>query len=297
MIVTVPICLFTFIRLSNTKKTIESLQQNPLAIKSNLCIFSDGPRSCEEAVKVEALREYLKTVNGFKSVTIIESETNKGLATSVIEGVTKILETSESVIVLEDDLVFSSNFLDFMNQALNYYKSIDKVFSVSGYSMNLKSLDNLQKDFYFNYRMSSWGWGIWRDRWMKINWDDAYYEDFKTDPKKQKQFKKGGSDMPRMLKSYLSRKINSWAIRACYYQFENDLLTIAPKRTKVNNIGFGKDATHTVGRNRYDAILDSTAQEKFDFTDDTSVDPIIVAEFKSRYSLFNRIKSRILDLI
>lgn len=284
-----PICLFTYNRLIETKKTIESLQQNFLAHQSNLYIFSDGSKS-QDGAKVEEVRSYLKTIDGFKSVTIFESKTNKGLANSIIDGVTTILESNESVIVLEDDLVSSPNFLDFMNQSLNYYKNYNTIFSVTGWSMDLKSLNDIESEFYLNHRMSSWGWGIWKDRWEKIQWHKDYFKSISF--KNQYLFRKGGSDMPGMLKDYLKGKNNSWAIRACYHQFENDLLTLAPKRSKINNVGFGKNATHTKLVNRFDQQLDNSLLRSFDFNNDLSVNSKIVSEFKNNFSLFKRIKSK-----
>ncbi|MFM2369706.1 MAG: hypothetical protein RL619_2016 [Bacteroidota bacterium] len=291
-----PICLFTYNRLAETKKSIEALQQNYLANQSDLYIFSDGPKSQDGTLKVEQVRAYLKTVDGFKSVTIFESNINKGLANSIIDGVTTILESNESVIVLEDDLISSPNFLDFMNQSLNYYKDHNKIFSITGWSMDLKSLNDIQSEFYLCYRMASWSWGIWKDRWEKIQWDKEYFKSFKISFKKQYLFRKGGSDLPGMLKDYLKGKNNSWAIRACYHQFENDLLTLAPKRSKINNIGFGENATHTKLVNRFDQQLDNSLLRSFNFNNDINVNAEIVSEFKNKFSLFNRIKSKLYAL-
>lgn len=288
-----PICLFTYNRLAEAKKTVEALQQNFLANQSDLYIFSDGPKNQNDNSQVDAVRNFIRTVDGFRSVTLFESKKNKGLANSIIDGVTKILESNESVIVLEDDLVSSPNFLDFMNQSLNYYKDHTTIFSVTGWSMDLKSLNDIQTDFYVCHRMSSWGWGIWKDRWEKIHWNKDYFKSFAHSFKKQYLFIKGGSDMPGMLKDFLNGRNNSWAIRACYCQFENDLLTLAPKRSMINNIGFGKKATHTKSLNNYDQQLDHSLRRSFDFNEDISVNAKIVSEFKNKFSLFRRIKSKL----
>ena len=141
--------------------------------------------------------------------------------------------------------------------------------------------------------MSSWGWGIWKDRWSKINWDKKYFSSFKWNLKAQLGFQKGGYDMPKMLKDYLKKRNNSWAIRACYHQFEHDLLTVAPKLSKVNNIGFGVDATHTKNYNRFDQPLDNSLQISFDFRNEINVNKKIVREYRNKFSLLAKIKSRI----
>ena len=116
-----PIALFVYNRPDHTQQTIVSLQKNTLAKNSNLYIFSDGPKTEKDIPKVNEVRQFLKNINGFKSVTVIERKSNWGLAKSIIEGVSEIINLYERVIVLEDDIVTSNTFLSFMNGALNFY--------------------------------------------------------------------------------------------------------------------------------------------------------------------------------
>ena len=163
--------LFCYYRLEELRATINSLYKNYNINEFDLIIFSDGPKTNEHTIKVTKVRRFLKTIKNFNSVTIYESNENKGLASSIIEGVTNVLQNYDKVIVLEDDLITSSNFLEFMSQSLDYYKNNDRVFSVSGYTFNLSSMDRINYDVYFGYRASSWGWGIWKDRWEVIDWN------------------------------------------------------------------------------------------------------------------------------
>ena len=156
------ICLFTYNRAFETRQTIEALKLNFLAPFSQLFIFSDGPKNESDAEKVGEVRNYIRSIDGFKTVEIIESTINKGLANSIIEGVTQIIDKYEKVIVLEDDLVTTPNFLDFMNQALCFYNGKNNIFSISGFTMDLPSLAACKQDFYFSQRVSSWGWATWK---------------------------------------------------------------------------------------------------------------------------------------
>ena len=110
-----PVCLFTYNRLAETKKTIEALQQNFLATETNVFIFSDYPKNDSAKYAVTAVRSYIKNVTGFKSVTVIERDENFGLAKSIKMGVSQVIKEFGRVIVLEDDLLTSQNFLNFMN--------------------------------------------------------------------------------------------------------------------------------------------------------------------------------------
>lgn len=284
-----PIALFTYNRLEETKQTILALQNNYLAKDSELFMFSDGPKNKASSDKIQAVRDYLKNIKGFKSVTIYESDLNKGLAKSIIEGVSRVLENSDRVIVMEDDLVSTPNFLDFMNQALDFYKEDRAVFSISGYTLNLPSLKNAKNDFYFGYRASSWGWGIWKDRWLPIDWEVKDYSTFVKDKKGVTNFKRGGSDMPRMLKNQMIGKIDSWAIRFCYHQFKENLMTVFPKTSKIKSIGFSEEATHTSGTKRFITPIDTELKRNFAFSIFIEIDKKLIKEFSSFFSVKNRI--------
>mgnify|MGYP006309741777 CR=1 FL=1 len=117
-----PIVLFVYNRPEHTKRTIKALKNNKLAQESELFIFSDGEKSSNDYQNVKKVRKIINNIIGFKNIKVFESEINKGLADSVIDGVTKIINDYEKVIVLEDDLITSKNFLSYMNRALNFYE-------------------------------------------------------------------------------------------------------------------------------------------------------------------------------
>lgn len=288
-----PICLFTYNRLEETKKTVEALQLNNLASKSELYVFSDGWKNDEGEKKIKTVRDYLKTVTGFKSVIIKEATTNKGLATSIIDGVTEVLQSYENVIVLEDDLITAPNFLDFMNQSLSFYKDNLSVFSISGYTMNLPSLKKENKDYYFAYRASSWGWGTWKRSWVDIDWDIKNYQEIFTSKAAQKKLNKGGSDMYRMLQNQLNKKIDSWAIRWCYNQSIRNQYTVYPVKSKVISIGFGENATHTKTTKRFDTELDKSNKIRFSFNNTIDPNKTLLREFKFKFSILKRILDRL----
>lgn len=289
-----PICLFTYNRLEETMRTIEALKNNYLARDSQLFIFSDGAKNEKSIVKVLNVRTFLRTITGFKSVKIFESEGNMGLAKSIINGVTQIINEFGKVIVLEDDLITTSNYLDFMNKALVFYEKSQKVFSISGYSMDLPSLIKYPKDYYFGYRASSWGWGTWENRWGLVDWESFGYKKTVWSPSKHLKFMRGGSDMPFMLWKQMNGKIDSWAIRWCYHQFKNDLLTLFPTVSKLESIGFGEDATHTSGATRFNTVMDSEFKTNFEFEVDINLDENLVSEFRDKFSILSRIKGKLI---
>lgn len=240
-----PIALFTYNRLDATKKTIEALKLNYLASESKLIIFSDGPKNEIDEKKVTEIRKYLKCINGFASVELKESDVNKGLADSIISGVTEIINEYGKVIVLEDDLVTTPNFLNYMNQCLDYYQEEKKIISICGYGLKIRKNKHEEYDVYAHGRSSSWGWSTWKDRWETIDWEVKEWEEIKNSKKIQRAFNVNGSDLYSMLRSVQEGNGKSWAIRFCYSQFKQKKLSIFPYYSLVQNIGFNADGSNT----------------------------------------------------
>ena len=292
-----PICLFVYSRLPETKQTIESLQRNMLASESQLFIFSDGAKNSNSSDDVNAVRQYIRTISGFAGVTIYESEVNKGLANSIISGVTQIVNRFGRVIVLEDDLILSGNFLCFMNDALDFYENKKKVLNVSGYSFTLNYPADYKYDVAFSLRFASWGWAIWKDRWELIDWELKDYRSFRWNVLKLLKFSRGGSDLCQMLYRQMNGKIDSWAIRFDYHHYKYDYLDVFPVISKVKYNGFNTEATHTVKKcDTYDTSLDSSDQFAFSFSDDIRMDASIRRQFYNHYSLWSRLRDKISQL-
>lgn len=289
-----PICLFTYNRLETTKKSVESLRNCLLASESDLVIFSDGPKNSNDANYVRAVREYLKTVNGFKSILIKESIENKGLANSIISGVSEVINSKGRVIVLEDDLIVSASFLSFMNESLDYYAH-KGVFSITGFSLRIK-MPTSETDVYFTGRASSWGWATWSSVWSMCDWEMADYDDFKSSRKQRRKFDRWGSDMSHMLDKQMAGKLNSWAIRWCYSQFKLGMLTVVPRVSLVRNAGFGNLASNTIGVDRYPVIFDDGSIKKFRFSS-PKVDEQVRKQFTKYYSFLYRAFFSVVDRI
>lgn len=290
-----PIVLFSYNRLDTLKKTIESLEKNYLSKESILIIYSDAAKSIDDKDAVAKVRSYLYSIKGFKSITIREANENKGLAKSIISGVSEVLEEHETVIVLEDDLVSTSNFLNYMNQALIFYNNYDQVFSIAGFSIPIKS--DSKFDNYFTQRSNSTGWGIWKNRWSKIDWSVSDYDEFRSNTKLRNNFNKMGSDMSDMLDRQMQGKINSWAIRWCYHQFKYNLFSVHSLVSKIDNVGFTIDATNTNETyNRFQTKLDDGIKTNFIFSEDVGLDSKIIKQFIKPFSIISRIKYKIINL-
>lgn len=260
-----PIVLFVYNRPWHTQQTVEALRRCELAAESDLYIFADGPKNNateEQKAKIHEVRKYIHTIDGFHSVRIKESETNKGLANSVISGVSKVIEKHGKVIIVEDDIVPHPFFLRFINEALVFYHNDKRIFSIGGFNYGIPLPPEYNKDVYIVHRAESWGWGTWADRWKDVDWDINDAQSFFDSRRKQKRFNRGGDDMSGMLRAQLEGKIDSWAIRWDYHLYKHNAYCLRPVKTLVSNIGCDGSGIHsgTTDTSIYTAKINESSQ-------------------------------------
>ncbi len=237
-----PIALFVYKRLLHTQQTVESLQKNLLADASNLFIFSDGPKSISDEENVQAVRSYVRSVGGFRSITVFQRESNLGLANSIVDGVTELVNKYGRVIVLEDDLVIAPYFLQFMNTALDLYEDEERVISIHGYMF---PVDEKLPETFFLRGASSWGWATWSRAWQLFEPDGTKLLTELHQRKITRRFDLDGTyPYTKMLKDQIAGKNNSWAIRWHATAFLANCLTLFPGTSLVKNIGHDATGVH-----------------------------------------------------
>ena len=288
-----PIALFTYNRPRHVSQVISALQKNLLASNSDLFIFSDAPKNKFEVEAVLAVRQYIETVNGFKSINVVKREKNCGLAHSIIDGVTSIVNKYGRIIVLEDDLIVTKNYLEFMNRALDKYENEEKIIQISGFMFPVE-LDS-DEDSVFLPLITSWGWATWKSAWQLFDADAKGYEKVNSDIELRNRFNLNGAyDFYSMLQDQLAGKIDSWAICWQLSTFLYGGLTLYPTQSLVMNAGFDGSGTH-----RYEQGLLSRSSINENFVPDTFPGSIVVGPawikvkscLRSRLSWKNRIKN------
>jgi hypothetical protein len=243
-----PIILFVYNRPDHTAKTIAALQKNNLAKDSELFVFCDGPKNEKMLEQIAQVHQIIDNISGFKKVVVKKLALNRGLANSVISAIDEVFKNYDRAIIIEDDIVTLPLFLEFMNKGLEFYEEDQRVFSITGfnYPLNIfrKPKDFAHDIFFVEGRGSSWSWATWRNRWSKVDFSVADYNEFRGNKKLQNSFNKKGSNLSEMMHLQMSGKIDSWAIRVAYHQFKNKLVTIFPIQSFVRNIGFDGSGSH-----------------------------------------------------
>ncbi len=246
-----PIALFTFNRPEHTRRTLEALAGNAEFLDSPLVIYSDGARNAGGKKQVEETRRIIHDWP-HPNKTIIERDCNWGLANSIINGVSLLCEQFGRVIVVEDDLMVSECFLNYMNSGLNCYINNQQVMSIHGYCY---PIDDLPETFFLK-GADCWGWATWKDRWKLFEKDgDKLLRALKEKSLMDRFDIFGGYNYSKMLKKQIAGKNDSWAIRWYASALLNDKLTLYPGKSLVHNIGNDLSGRHCRSRSVFDVEL------------------------------------------
>ena len=248
-----PIALFTYNRPWHTKQTIDALRNNEKAGQSDLIVYSDGPKNDGERTGIFEVRKYIRTIEGFKSVRVVEREENAGLENAIITGVNETVSEFGRVIVMEDDLVSSPYFLSFMNDGLEYYESDDRVASIHAYVYPVE--EKLPETFFLR-GADCWGWATWKRGWDLFEPDGSKLLAEIEERRLSKCFDMDGVyPYTKMLKDQVVGKNKSWAVRWHASAFLRNKFTLYPGRCLIQNIGTDNSGTHCKNVNYYDASL------------------------------------------
>ena len=248
-----PIALFVYKRPWHTRQTVEALKVNLLAEWSDLIIFSDGPKNDREMAEVTEVRRYIRSIKGFESLRIIEREENCGLSRSIISGVTQVIGEYGRLVVLEDDLICSPYFLRFMNEALAYYETDERVISIHAYVFPARG--DLPENFFMR-GADCWGWATWKRGWDLFEHDGTKLLSQLSKQNLIERFDMDGTfPYTQMLRNQVAGKNDSWAIRWHASAFLADKLTLHTGKPLVRNIGLDATGVHCGMSHAFDVKL------------------------------------------
>ena len=251
----IPILISVYNRKKHFLECIEYLKKNKIAEKSCLYIVSDAAYREEDKEIIKEIREEIGKITGFKKVIKIFRAKNMGSHASITGAILNVFEEYESLIFLEDDILVSSNFLSYMNEALNFYKDYENIFSVSGYLMpNLRIRGMIKEDVFLLKRYSAWGVGIWKEKYLKVEGSLIRYKELETDKKLIKKYCETDPSLFNNLEADRKGKVLAADSRTQFHIFINNLYSVFPKNTLTVNRGHDGSGEHCkkpIFRNKY----------------------------------------------
>lgn len=248
-----PVAFFAYNRPKHTALSLEALYACHRKEDFEFFFFSDGPRDINAISDVESVRLVLLNYAQRFSATVIEHDSNLGLARSIVQGVTRLCNSHGRIIVLEDDLIVAPDFLHYMVSALDYYQDYPIVMQVSGYTfVPPKDRDT---DVFLLPVTTTWGWGTWARAWQYFSWEPHGWPATRNDIGWLSRFQLNGSyDYVTMLEERLDKRNNSWGILWWYAVSRCGGEVVYPLQSLVFNQGFDGSGVHC-------GIADSLGQQ------------------------------------
>ena len=312
-----PVIIFNYNRPDHSQQVWDALSKNELATETELYLYCDGPKDTAPKEMMQRIfslheqaKQYAKEANNagkFKEVHVVCSEKNKGLRTSIISGATDVINKHGRVIVLEDDLVTSPYFLNYMNKALDKYESYRGVFSISSQSyVNPKEFpQDYPYDVYAYPTHTPTGWATWADRWNLVEWDiDKQMAPLLRDePYMRNAFMRGGQDLYYRGLTERLNGLDVWSICFTLAHFKHHAISITPIISYIHNIGFDGSGVNSgcqdnswLNHNYYvDALRDPRLLDVV-YEDSRIVNIVYSSAVMHRRPFFKRIINRLVQI-
>lgn len=249
-----PIVVFAYDRPDHLRQTLDALAKNDLASESVLYIYCDGAKetaSAEQRKRIIENRKVAHSATGFKELHVIERPQNVGLKDNIVDAVTEIVNQYGRIITLEDDIITSIGFLRYMNDALEVYKDEERVMHISSYMWPHRWL--LPETFFYEVPYPGGGWATWQRAWKHYS-DDAHelYHYWHT---RWTEFDKFGGDyLSRQLMANHNGTMRTWFIKWHAVMLRMEGLTLYPRQSLTNNIGFDDLATNCYESHKFDIV-------------------------------------------
>lgn len=289
-----PILISVYARLKHLQGCIDSLKENELAKETDLFVVSDGAHLTQLQETIEQIRAYVRTVNGFKSVTLFAWETNCGGAESVRRARMEIFVRYDSLIYMEDDNIVSPLFLAYMNDGLVRYQNDSSVFGVCGFNVNVKIPEGYPYDVYFMNYISANGWGTWKHKYL------PFLENYTLPDFRSKEFKsyfryleKSANNLKRMV-----RQGANWGdAKVTHYLYQQKLVCMFPCQSLVYNTGWDGSGEHCGKDESYSKLEINTVEQVSRFPLSSTIDPgwqAVIRDF-TKYPFLGRWKTALYD--
>lgn len=244
-----PVLISVYNRPVHFRKCIESLKKNKFAIQTHLFVTIDAPFREEDVAPNKEIIEYSKNISGFKEVTLLIREKNLGILKNDTLAMKEVFSLYDRLIRTEDDNIFSENFLSFVNEGLEFYENNDKIFSVCAYNYPINTNSIVSgESFYYSKLFSGWGFGVWKKKWEKIDWNrDVVLNKTRIFLKNYKNVYKYNKTANNLVLNLIYMIKNNTIYGDSFislYQYLNNCYSVFPAVSMVRNIGHDNSGEH-----------------------------------------------------
>lgn len=248
----IAVAIVFFNRPKSLKETFEAVSS---VRPSRLYLIQDGARydRPDDIDKIQQCRQIVSHVDWDCKVIQDYSSKNLGCGMRMFSGVSNAFKTEEFLVIVEDDIVISKDFLPFCKEMSERYKNDERIGRVCGMN-HLGIYQNCPNSYFFSSRGGScWGWATWKRVWKDIEWNfkcaqDKYTMNIYPLTAQPHSIGYGFRKMveTRVASMACGKKQSSWSVQfiftACFLQ---NRLTIVPSKNQISNIGLGEENVHS----------------------------------------------------
>ena len=241
-----PLAIFAFRRPDHLRELLASVVKCRRLDECAITIFCDGPRGPDDAEAVQTARTVAREWAAAHGAQMVERAENLGLARSIVTAVTELVHAHGRVIVVEDDMTLSPDFLDFMLGALDRYEDDTRALQISGFAFSTKPAP--EADAIFLPLASTWGWATWKRAWQHFRWEPENPARLEDESVKARFDLEGAYPYSSMLKARLEGRNDSWGILWYWAVFRANGLVLFPRESLVHVGGADGTGTHCHAR-------------------------------------------------
>lgn len=243
-----PILFIVFNRPEVTSQVFDAIRK---ARPPRLYVAADGPRKNKlgEAEHCQAVQNIVSQVDWPCEVSKLIRQENLGCRVAVSSAIDWFFSCESEGIILEDDCLPHPDFFQYCDELLEKYRDDERVGMISGCNFQNGAWRG-DGDYYLSRFCHIWGWASWARAWKKYDVDVNQWPQLKKeDWLRSLGFK--GVEKAFWLKAFnrvYTKEQDTWDyqwVMACWL---NKMLSVMPNVNLISNIGFGDQATHTVGK-------------------------------------------------
>lgn len=235
----VPVLLIGFNRPEFIKARVKELSYMPI---EKLYISLDGG-SRENYYEMQEVLNWSKQIlKDIHFLQVYQHEKNLGLVTHITSTITKLLKKHSHLIIVEDDVVLSTNFYINMVRGFNYQIETEKRGIVGGFSATNLSNFNYVKNKWRESKYSViWGWGCSAEIWSEYN-PSLVENKLEKELERSKTWSNLSTFQQQVWKGRFHKTILNpdltWDIQLQYLSFARDFINLYPISTLTRNAGY-----------------------------------------------------------
>lgn len=248
-----PIVMISFNRSDLVSMSMRNVALAKGVERHDIYMFIDGPREgnvrdAEENNRIfQIVTAYQETLPRLK---IIRRERNYGCRGNIVDAITQIITKYGRAIIIEDDILISRTFLEYMNQALSFYEYDKRIWSINAYqSPYLRIPKDYSYDVYLNPVNMCWGWGTWSDRWCQVDFDLTEWPADRMKREIIEKLNRAGRQIIPMLEAQYAGRLKTWDVQCTYHVVKNNFMCVEPRFQLTKNIGFAPGGEHITSDN------------------------------------------------